>query len=99
MSRIVVPVVVAANDLFDGDPVWMTPGGNWSRSLADAEVIGDLAEAQARLAAAMAQADRVVGAYMAEVRPGPFGPVPVDFRERVRARGPAPFALPAQAAE
>ncbi|WP_287188307.1 DUF2849 domain-containing protein [Rhodovulum sp.] len=47
----------------------------------------------------MAQADRVVGVYMAEVRPGPFGPVPVDFRERVRARGPAPFALPAQAAE
>jgi hypothetical protein len=89
MSRIVLPVVVTANDLFDGDPVWLTPGGNWSRSLADAEVIGEAGLAETRLAAAVAQANRVVGAYLAGVRRGPFGPCPVEFREKLRVRGPA----------
>ncbi|TCP40406.1 DUF2849 domain-containing protein [Rhodovulum marinum] len=89
MTRIALPAVVTANDLLTGDAIWLTPGGNWSRALADAELLSEPARAQARLAQAAARPDRVVAPYLAAVRPGAFGPRPVEFRERVRARGPA----------
>lgn len=89
MSRVALPAVVTANDLLSGDAVWLTPGGNWSRSLADAEVIDEAARAGALLDRAAGQPGSVVGPYLAAIRPGPLGPRPVEFRERLRARGPA----------
>ena len=52
----------------------------------------DEAIAELRLLAAMGQADRVVGAYLADARMGPQGPEPVHFREVFRTRGPSNYA-------
>jgi hypothetical protein len=91
MSRPFTPRVVTANALVEGDVVYLTPDGRWSRRHADAELIETPDRAAARLAAAAAQAGAVVGAYLAEARPGPAGPEPVHFRERFRARGPSNY--------
>ena len=89
MSRIFTPKVVTANALLEGDVVYLTEDGSWTRSLAEAELIEDEAIAQLRLIEAGAQAHRVVGAYLAEARAGAEGPVPGHFREGFRARGPS----------
>ena len=98
MSMARHPKVVSANDLLEGDAVWLAPGGAWVRDIRAAEVIWDEARAVALLAAAGAQADRVVGAYLAEVRPDPEGPRPVHFREAFRTRGPSNYPHGKQAA-
>ena len=84
------PMVVTANALLEGDPVYLTADDRWSRDHAEAELIEDEAHAEMRLLFAEAQADRVVGAYLAEARPGPEGPEPVHIREVLRARGRSP---------
>ena len=81
------PHVVTANALLEGDPVYLTADDRWSRFHAEAELIDDEAHAEMRLLFAEAQAHRVVGAYLAEARPGPVGPEPVHIREALRARG------------
>ncbi|MGG7644436.1 DUF2849 domain-containing protein [Rhodovulum sp. YNF3179] len=91
MSRPFTPQVVTANALVAGDVVYLTPGGHWSRHHAEAELIEDPDRAAARLAEAAAQTGTVVGAYLAEARPGPAGPMPVHFRERCRAQGPSNY--------
>ncbi|TDL79468.1 DUF2849 domain-containing protein [Palleronia sediminis] len=89
MPRAFTPKVVTANALREGDAVWLTPEDDWSRDIARAELIEDEAVAQDRLLFAQAQADRVVGVYLAEAAPGPDGPEPVHFREAFRTRGPS----------
>ena len=88
MSRARNCRVVTANDLFEGDAVWLGPDG-WVRDIRAAEVFRD----EARAAAALAEADprQVVGAYLAEVEPGPDGPRAVHFREAFRTRGPSNY--------
>lgn len=84
--------VVTANALVEGDVVYLSPRG-WSRRFEDAEVLTDEHEAQQRLALAVAQSGQVVGAYLAEVKPGDDGNghVPAHFREDFRARGPTNY--------
>jgi len=89
MSRAFTPKVVTASDLVQGDVVYLTAAGGWTRRHADAELICDAAHAEARLALAEAQANTVVSVYLADARPGPRGPEPVHFREAFRARGPS----------
>ena len=98
MSKIRHPKVVSANDLFEGDAVWLGPEGAWVRDIRTAEVIWDETRAEALLAAAVAQSGRVVGAYLAEVHPDPEGPRPVHFREAFRTRGPSNYPHGKQAA-
>ena len=91
MSRF-TPKVVTANALLEGDVVYFTEDGRWTRLHGEAELIEDEAIAQLRLLDAQAQAHRVVGVYLAEAQPGPAGPEPVHFREGFRARGPSNYA-------
>jgi hypothetical protein len=91
MSRGFTPKVVTGNDLRLGDVVYLTATGGWTRVHAEAELIEDEAIADLRLLEALAQGDRVVGAYLAEARRGPDGPEPVHFREAFRARGPSNY--------
>ncbi len=84
--------VVTASDLRVGDVIYLTASDRWSRDLAEAEVITDEAHAQLRLLDAERQTGSVVGAYLADVAPGPRGPVPVHFREDFRATGPSNHA-------
>ena len=98
MSRARHPKVVSANDLLEGDAVWLAHGGIWVRDIRAAEVIWDEARAEAALKAAEAQADAVVGAVLAEVHPDPEGARPVHFREAFRTRGPSNYPHGKQAA-
>ena len=88
MSRAFHPSVVTANDLLQGDVVWLTADDRWTRHLSRAELIEDEAHGQIRLLFALGQPGRVVGAYLAEARRGADGPAPVHLRETIRAGGP-----------
>lgn len=92
MSRLpFTPKVVAANDLLEGDAVWLTEDDRWTRDMAEAELIEDEAVAEDRLLFAAAQADVVVGAYLVEAKATPKGPAPTHFREAFRTRGPSNY--------
>lgn len=92
MARPFTPKVVTANDLLEGDAVWLTGDNRWSRTVAGAELIEDEACARERLLYAHSQSHRVVGAYLADARLGANGPEPVHFREVFRTRGPSNYA-------
>ena len=97
MSRSFTPKVVTANRLREGDVVYLTADDRWSLAHLDAELIDDEAHAQMRLLHAAAQKLLVVGAYLADAKPGPNGPEPVHFREEFRTRGPSNYAHGKQA--
>lgn len=92
MSRAFTPKVLTANDLVDGDAVWLTADDAWSRTISDAELLEDEAVAQDRLVFALSQPDVVVGAYLADAQPSANGPAPVHFRETFRTRGPSNYS-------
>ncbi len=92
MSRKFTPKVVTANDLLEGDAVWLTEDDRWTRHLSEAELIDDEAHAQLRLLHASSQPDVVVGAYLADAVQSPRGPEPTHFREAFRTRGPSNYA-------
>ena len=85
------PRIATANDLHDGEVVYLTAGGDWSRAFEDAVVAPDQAAATALLAAAeRAVEDLVVlDPYLMPVTQGPDGALgPTSQRERIRAVGP-----------
>ncbi|MCY1127374.1 DUF2849 domain-containing protein [Frigidibacter sp. RF13] len=92
MARAFTPKVVTANALLEGDVIYLTADGRWTRDHHEAELIEDEAHAQLRLLKAEAQRLTVVGAYLADAKPGPNGPEPVHFREIFRTRGPSNYA-------
>lgn len=92
MSRRFTPKVVTANDLLEGDVIYLTADDRWTREHREAELIEDEAHAQIRLLFAAAQAARVVGPYLADARAGAEGPEPLHFREVFRTRGPSNYA-------
>ena len=69
--------------------VYLTAEDRWTRVLAEAEVLTDQADAEVRLFQAQARAAEVMGAYLADIRPGANGPEPAHFREAFRATGPS----------
>ncbi len=91
------PKVVTANDLLEGDAVWLTSDDQWTRDISEAELIEDEAIAQDRLFFAMSQPNVVVGAYLAESKASDNGPAPTHFRETFRTRGPSNYAHGKQA--
>lgn len=88
MPRPFTPKVIAANALVEGDPVWLTEDDDWTRDIREAELIEDEAHGQLRLLYAEAQADRVVGPYLAEARREVGQVVPAHVREACRVSGP-----------
>jgi|AACY02.3.fsa_nt_gi Protein of unknown function (DUF2849). len=89
MPKAFHPRIVSANDLLDGDVVYLDAAGGWTRALAEAAVARDAEAAEALLACAAAQQSRVVGPALADVALEPGGPRPLHFREAFRARGPS----------
>lgn len=86
------PTVVTANRLADGISVWLTAGGSWSETIADA-VVGTTSDEVLRLLdIAHADENTAVGAYPAAVRLSAEGkPEPANLRERIRVAGPTIF--------
>ena len=92
MARAFTPCVLTANDLFDGDVVYLAPDGAWTRHPGAARLFAVEAEANRCLAAAEAQEDAVVGPYLAAAVPGGHqGPEPIHIREALRASGPSNY--------
>ena len=90
MARKFTPKVVTANDLLEGDVIYMSADGSWVRALEDAKLFDDENEANDALAAAQVQAGSLVGAYLADAQKDANGnPCPVHFREAFRATGPS----------
>lgn len=83
------PKVVTANGLISGAVVYLSVNGAWVDHHRDAELLTDKDRATERLGFAEAQANQVVGAYLAEAIAGHDGPAPVHFRDAFRARGPS----------
>jgi hypothetical protein len=91
MARAFTPKVVTANALLEGDAIWFTENGDWSRDMADAELITDEAHGDIRLLEAQANQSAVAGVYLADAKAGAHGPKPVHFRETFRTRGPSNY--------
>lgn len=91
MPKPFVKKVLTANDLLEGDVVYLTADDRWTRRHQDAELLEDEAVAEDRLLWAETQGARIVGPYLADAREGPDGPEPVHFREAVRTRGPSNY--------
>lgn len=90
MPKRFTPKIVSANDLLDGDVVWLTREGGWTRDLADAAVARDEKEASHLLVLAEGQPHRIVGPFLADVAAEPGRtPQPTHFREVYRTRGPS----------
>jgi len=92
MARVVYPQIVTANHLLEGDVIYMTASGDWSRKHEDAKLFEERDEADAALKLAQSQAHMLAGAYLADARLGEDGkPQPVHFREAFRTRGPSNY--------
>lgn len=92
MAQTFTPKVVTANALLEGDAVWLTEADTWSRDIREAELMTDEAHADLRLLEAQSRFDEVAGAYLADAKSGPDGPIPTHFREAFRTRGPSNYA-------
>ena len=98
MARAFKPCVLTANDLFDGDVVYLAPDGAWTRRPSAARLFQDEDEAKRCLAAAEVQEDAIVDPYLAAAAPGGHqGPEPLHVREALRATGPSNYCHGKQA--
>ena len=91
MARAFTPKVVTANALLEGDAIWFTETSEWTRDIAQAELITDEAHGDIRLLEAKADQSVVAGVYLADAKAGQNGPEPVHFREDFRTRGPSNY--------
>ena len=64
MARAFEPVVISANDLFDGRVIYLTGKDEWVSHLRQAELITDEEQARHRMAHALALSDRAVGVLL-----------------------------------
>lgn len=92
MARAFTPKVITANALLEGDVIYMTASGAWSRLHAEAKLFENEAEANEALSAAARQVDLLVGVYLADAQLDDDGlPAPVHFREIFRTKGPSNY--------
>ena len=98
MARSFTPCVLTANDLLEGDVVYLARDEAWTRHLGSARLFVDEAEANRSLAAAKSQQDAIVDPYLAAAAPGDrAGPQPAHVREAFRAAGPSNYSHGKQA--
>jgi hypothetical protein len=89
MARPFTPKIISANDLLEGDVVYLDHAGGWTRRLGEAAVAASEADAEA-LETTAQQPQRVVGPYLVDVTLDAAGnPAPTHFREKFRDRGPS----------
>lgn len=91
MAREFLPKVATGNHLLEGDVVYFTAEGGWTRLHSEAALAETPEAADALLAKASVFPHEIVGVYLAEARLGEEGPEPVHFREAFRTRGPSNY--------
>lgn len=90
MAKLFPPKIVSANDLMDGDVVYLTAQDTWSRLITEAAIAQDEAAADTLLAKGEERQDLIVGAYLLDVAiSGNGAPSPTHFREKYRLNGPS----------
>jgi hypothetical protein len=90
MTTLKNPIAFTANNLLDGEVVWLGHNGAWVKSIDAVQIFATEEERQAAAkAAALADAENlVVEPYEIEVSLENGQAVPLKFRERIRAAGP-----------
>ena len=90
MTTLKNPIAFTANNLLDGEVVWLGHNGAWVKSVAAAKVFAteDERQAAAELAAKADAENLVVEPYEIEVSHEAGEVTPIKFRERIRAAGP-----------
>jgi hypothetical protein len=97
MSRPFGHKVLTANDLLEGDVIYLDLKGAWTRELHLAALFGDEPSASGALAQIELRPGVAVGPYLANAALGPRGPEPTHFREDFRRRGPSNYSHGKQA--
>jgi hypothetical protein len=93
------PQMATGNDLLEGDVVYFTSGGEWSREIGDAALAVNPEAAEDLLKRASAD-KHVVGTYLVEAALDDFGrAAPAHFREEFRTRGPSNYPWHGKQAE
>lgn len=86
------PQMATGNDLLEGDVVYFTEAGGWSRHIAESAIARDKEAADDLLARASAFPNQVVGVYLTDVLIDAEGhAAPAHFREDFRTRGPSNY--------
>lgn len=86
------PQLATGNDLLEGDVVYFTSTGEWSRQIGDAALAVNKEAAEVLLARAQAFPNEVVGVYLVDAAIDDFGrAAPLHFREVFRSRGPSNY--------
>ena len=89
MAKTFEPQIATANDLLEGDVVYLTADGRWSRAHGEAAVATTPEEAEQLLKRAEADDLKICSAYLAPAEVGEDGrPRPTHFREIFRTTGP-----------
>jgi hypothetical protein len=92
MARKFQPQMATGNDLLEGDVVYFTSTGDWSREIGDAALAVNAEAAEDLLKRAQAFPNRVVGVYLVESAIDDRGrAAPAHFREVFRTRGPSNY--------
>ncbi len=92
MARAFKPQMATANDLLEGDVVYFTANGDWSRYIAEAALAESQEAADDLLRRASAFPNTVVGVYLVDVTIDAEGhAAPAHFREEFRTRGPSNY--------
>jgi len=100
MARKFQPQMATGNDLLEGDVVYFTSVGTWSRDIGDAALAVNQEAADDLLKRALADKHRVVGIYLVEAGIDDFGrAAPAHFREVFRTRGPSNYPRHGRQAE
>lgn len=100
MARKFQPHMATANDLLEGDVVYFTSAGEWSREIRDAALAVNPEAAEDLLARASKFPNQVVGVYLVEADIDECGrAAPAHFREVFRTRGPSNYPQHGRQAE
>lgn len=81
--------VISANDLLDGDVVYLGAAGGWTRNLQEARIFTDSEVATVMLTDTKSQTGIVVDPYLVDVYIGDDRAIPIHIRERLRHSGPS----------
>jgi hypothetical protein len=92
MARAFTPQIATGNALLEGDVIYFTYDGTWSRAIGDAAIALNAEAAATLLKNAQGHPDVAVGIYLAEVAIDDRGrAAPAHFREAFRTRGPSNY--------
>lgn len=92
MARIFKPQMATGNDLLEGDVIYFTAQGTWSRFIGEAALATGPEAADDLLKRASCFPNQVVGVYLVEAALDDHGrAAPAHFREAFRTRGPSNY--------